>query len=273
MALNRRTTRITLSCGLLAALMALFGGEAAADGPNRAGIVVAFGDGRTSAVCVEFAEDEITGAEMLKRSGFPLVLAGGPGGAAVCKISDVGCDNPDDCFCACHGADCRYWAYYTLDGGAWKYSNIGSSQRKVRTGDVDGWAWGSGKAGEGAQPELRTFEEVCPPPTAIPPPTAVPPADTPAPAPSPLAPPTSETSAPAPAPTATAGTAPPTAAAASIAATAAPTKAVAAVLSDRKTPETEGGEGFDFPLELLGFGLLAAVLGTASIALWRRSRG
>jgi hypothetical protein len=266
---SRKTSRIVLLFGLLAALIALLGGKAAADGPGRAGIVVSFGDGRTSAACIEFAEDEITGAELLKRSGLPLVVAGGPGGAAVCKISDVGCDNPGDCFCACNGADCRYWAYYTLEAGAWKYSNVGSSQRKVTMGDIDGWAWGSGKAGEGAQPELLTFDQICPVATATPPPTAVPPVDTPPPAPSPVTHPTSESPAPTPAPTATAS---PPATATSIATAASPTKTVAKVLGAQKTPEAGNDEASGFPLELAGFGLLAAALGTASILLWRRSR-
>jgi hypothetical protein len=252
--------------------MVLLWREAAAQGPNRAGIVVTFGDGRTSAVCVEFAEDEITGAELLKRSGLPLVVAGGPGGATVCKIADVGCDNPGDCFCACHGADCRYWAYYTLKAGAWEYSSVGSSLRKVRAGDVDGWAWGPGQAGEGVQPELRAFEEICPPPTGTPPPTPIPPVDT-VPPPPPLATATPVPEAPAlsptPSPTAVSAS---SVTATSVAIEPVATKAVARVLGGRKTPEQESG-GFDFPVELLGFGLLAVILGTASIALWRRSSG
>ena len=253
---------------LAIAVAALPGGEAAGETTSRAGIVVSFGDGRTTAVCVEFAEEEITGAELLRRSGLPLVVGSGFGGAAVCKIGDVGCDNPNDCFCSCRGADCRYWAYYTLEVGAWKYSNVGASLRKVHDGDVDGWAWGSGKPGGGAQPELRAFDEICPPPTVAPMPTeapTLPPTE---------APPAPPTIAPTAASTPAASTPLP-------AATSAPmtgktsTKAATETPVPTNTPSTDqgGDNGFDFPFELLGFGAVAAALGTASLVLWRRSRG
>lgn len=254
---------------LAVALAALPGGDAVADGPNRAGVVVTFGDGRTSAVCVEFAEAEITGADLLQRSGLPLVLGGGPGGAAVCKIADVGCDNPNDCFCSCRGADCRYWAYYTLDAGAWKYSNVGASLRKVHDGDVDGWAWGSGKPGGGAQPELRAFDEICPPPTATPLPTEPPPTLPPTEAP--LAPPTV---APTAASTPAADTPPPAATSPRMIEVT-PTKVATKTPVPAVTPSVREDEddGIDFPLELLGFAVVAAALGTVSLVLWRRSRG
>lgn len=141
----------------------------AAEEPNRAGIVVTFGDGRSESLCVEFSEAEMSGAELLRRSGLPAVTTSGGAGAAVCAMGGVGCDDPNDCFCRCHGADCRYWAYYTLENGAWQYSAVGSSLRKVRNGDVDGWAWGSGSIGSGAKPEAWTFEEICPPAGPAPP--------------------------------------------------------------------------------------------------------
>lgn len=274
-----RGMRLLALFALAVALAALPGGDAAGEAPNRAGIVVSFGDGRTTTVCVEFAEAEITGAELLRRSGLSLVTTGGGGGAAVCKIEDVGCDNPNDCFCHCRGADCRYWAYYTLDAGAWKYSNVGASLRKVRDGDVDGWAWGSGKPGGGAQPELRAFGEICPPPTPTPLPTETPP--TLAPPPTEL-PPASQTIAPTLAATAAGATELPAATstpaqtekAPAKAATKTP-KAATKTLVATNTPSTDqgGDNGLDFPLELLGFGLVAAALGTVSLVLWRRSRG
>ena len=146
------------------ALFVFAHGQAAADGQNRAGIVVTFGEGRTNALCVEFSEEEISGADLLQRAGFPVVTASGSGGAAVCDIGGIGCQAPGDCFCQCHGSGCQYWAYYTLEGGAWKYSAVGASTRTVHNGDVDGWAWGSGGIGSGAKPEARTFDEICPPP-------------------------------------------------------------------------------------------------------------
>lgn len=141
---------------------------AAADTPNRAGLVVTFSDGSTVTRCIEFAADEISGADLLKASGLVIVMSsyGGLGGG-VCRIGDDGCDNPSDCFCKCKGATCEYWAYYHLgQDGAWGYSQVGASSHRLADGDVDGWAWGPGGTRGGAMPELHTFEEICPPPVA-----------------------------------------------------------------------------------------------------------
>ncbi len=161
--------------GCIAMILAsLPASKTSADGPNRAGVVVSFEDGRSESVCVEFAKPEISGAELLSRAGLPLVTMSGSGGAAVCSIDGVGCGNPGDCFCQCHGSGCRYWAYYNLEDGGWRYSAVGSSLRKVHDGDVDGWAWGTGGIGTGAQPAASSFDAICPPLTPTPPPTAMP---------------------------------------------------------------------------------------------------
>lgn len=142
--------------------------SAAAETPNRAGLVITFSDGSTLTRCVEFEADEISGAELLQASGATIVMSsyGGLGGG-VCRIGDDGCDNPSDCFCKCKGAKCEYWAYYHLgQDGAWEYSQVGASSHRLADGDVDGWAWGPGGTRGGAMPELHTFEEICPPPEA-----------------------------------------------------------------------------------------------------------
>ena len=193
-----------LLLGAALAIWVAFGGKhAAAEQPNRAGLVVTFSDGSTLSRCIEFSEEEINGVELLTRSGLPLVSWGTGAGAAICKIGDEGCNNPNDCFCECNGSDCQYWAYYALQDGQWQYASAGASLRKVHNGDVDGWAWGSGKAGQGAMPPLLTFEEICPPvvPTVAPVPPTEPPL---VPATQPPAPPVTQETAIAP--TATAGT-------------------------------------------------------------------
>ena len=149
---------------LAAASLRAAGSRVAAEESNRAGIVVSLGDGRTLTGCVEFSEAEISGAELLRRSELPVVAMSGGAGAAICKIDNVGCDNPNDCFCQCYGSDCRYWAYYTLVDGGWQYAAQGASLRKVHSGDVDGWAWGSGSIGAGAKPDVLIFDQVCQPP-------------------------------------------------------------------------------------------------------------
>lgn len=168
-----------LLTGLLV-LAALFAGAAPAqaDGPNRAGLVVRFGNGSVWSGCITFSEPQITGLELLRRSGLSLIIEeGGVYGGAVCKIGSDGCDFPyTSCFCQCEGADCLYWAYYHLQNGTWQYSNVGAGSYWVRPGAVEGWAWGSGTYGvNGALPPAVTFDQVCPPPatnTPTPLPTA-----------------------------------------------------------------------------------------------------
>ncbi|MGA2285647.1 MAG: hypothetical protein ABSG55_05215 [Dehalococcoidia bacterium] len=152
---------VVAGCALVLACLAPL--KASADGPNRAGVVVSFGDGRSESVCVEFTEPEISGAELLSRAGFSVVESASWGGGATCMIDGVGCPNPSDCWCQCQGGSCRYWAYYTLADGGWRYSAVGSSLRKVHDGDVDGWAWGAGGIGTGTEPAASSFDAICPP--------------------------------------------------------------------------------------------------------------
>lgn len=117
---------------------------------RHAGVVIVFPDG-TDTYCVSFDEGELSGAELLQRTGLPLVLSGFGGmGAGVCRIDDVGCSDPGNCWCQCRGADCHYWTYYKMDGKAWRIQNIGASTRRVHDGDVDGWVWGNGHTPPGA---------------------------------------------------------------------------------------------------------------------------
>jgi hypothetical protein len=241
-------------------------GRAAAAGPNRAGIVVSFGDGRVESVCVDFAEPEISGAELLRRAGFSAVASSAWGGGATCMIDNVGCADPNDCWCQCHGAGCRYWAYHTLEDGAWRYSPIGASQRKVHNGDVDGWAWGVGSAGAGAKLDPTTFDEICPPPASA----------ASAPAPAPTLPPTitreaasevAGATAAAPLTTVTVGHTPtPSSIALS---TGRPTQSPTPVAPTTKEEDVSG-----FPWQLPAFAVMAVgLLGTAFALSKRRSRG
>lgn len=112
-----------------------------AAGAHQAGLVVTFGDRPSRLICVDFTEDSISGLELIKRSGIPLVL--GFGGTAVCAIDGVGSSDPTKCFAPCNGGSCQYWAYYQWSDGAWQYSPLGAAQRIVRDGDIDGWSWQS----------------------------------------------------------------------------------------------------------------------------------
>jgi hypothetical protein len=111
---------------------------------HHAGLVVAFPD-HVKSFCIEFNGDSITGTELLQQSGLSIVFAGFGGlGGGVCRIDDVGCSDPGDCFCQCQGANCAYWSYFALEDGTWTYLSLGPAQHHVHDGDVDGWVWGNG---------------------------------------------------------------------------------------------------------------------------------
>jgi hypothetical protein len=139
-------------------------GRASADQPHRAGLIVQFDDGRVETRCIGFDTDEISGAELLARSGLDTVIDASSGlGITVCKIDGLGCDYPaEQCFCQCmSGADCGYWNYFYRDPGEtqWSYSALGAVLRKSKPGSVEGWVWGSGNT---PPDEAWTFERICP---------------------------------------------------------------------------------------------------------------
>lgn len=138
-----------------------------AQGPNRVGLVVKFGDGRIVTKCIEFSESELAGEQVLDRAGLSLVKDYSSGlGAAICKIEGQGCDYPaEHCFCQCMGDSCQYWAYFHLrSDGSWKYSGMGSTSHTVHNGDVEGWAWGNGEVGgSDVEPPRLSFNDICQP--------------------------------------------------------------------------------------------------------------
>ncbi len=131
---------------------------------NRAGVVIQYGDGRVETYCVLFSEPEISGLDLLQRTGVDVIIdTTMVWGAAVCKIGAEGCNFPlEPCFCQCQGATCVYWAYYHLRDGTWVYSDVGPSNYVVRDGDVDGWAWGAGLPGVATPPPVVELEAICP---------------------------------------------------------------------------------------------------------------
>lgn len=151
-----------------------------AQGNNRAGLVIQFGDGSIETRCIEFNEQTISGLEVLERSGLPVLAVYDPSlGAMVCKIQDQGCP-VDNCLCK-NPPD--YWSYWHLNGNSWVYSPAGSSTYQVADGEVQGWSWGPGNP-----PPVMTIDEICTPPatepptnTPIPTNTQAPPTDTHAP--------------------------------------------------------------------------------------------
>jgi len=124
---------------------------------NQAGLVVVHGDGRVITRCVAFSEPQISGADLLSRSGASLVLEAGPLGLTVCSLNGEGCPSTD-CFCECHGTPCVYWNYYHGNpDGSWTYALVGAASRQISNGDVDAWLWGESSK----LPPSVTFDAIC----------------------------------------------------------------------------------------------------------------
>lgn len=153
---------ILWALALMLMTLLLGGDRATAEPEHRAGLVVTYASGTSVTRCITFSGQQISGLELLQSSGLSLVLSGSGMGNAVCKIGEVGCDDPLNCFCQCSGGQCIYWAYYHMgQDGAWHYSGVGASQYYLEDGDVDGWAWGPGGSGGGTLPDLYTFDDIC----------------------------------------------------------------------------------------------------------------
>lgn len=155
--------------GLVILLLTMLAGSAVtrAQSPNRVALVVHM-DGVIHTRCVNFDEPEISGYEVLARSGLAITAAFGPTGVAICAIEGTGCPAESCLLCAAP----NYWSYWRLAGEQWLYSQLGAGATTVRHGDVEGWSWG-----RGSPPPLFSFEQICAPspPTPTPePPTATP---------------------------------------------------------------------------------------------------
>jgi hypothetical protein len=128
---------------------------------NQAALVIRHDDQSFQTVCVEFLEPEISGLELLQRSGFDLDLDVQGLGAAVCSIGQTGCP-ADDCWCQCKGGtDCIYWSYWQSLSGHWQYAQGGASTYTVSDGDMQGWSWGPGAVNVAFPPPNLSFETVC----------------------------------------------------------------------------------------------------------------
>jgi hypothetical protein len=114
---------------------------------NHAGVVVRDAEGRVTYAWVPFAEEEITGIELLRRSGIPIVTVGfGALGEGVCWIAGQGC-GVAECrrnVCQVSSANAPYWQYFHQDAddpAVWTWLPLGASSSKVEDGDVFGWSW------------------------------------------------------------------------------------------------------------------------------------
>lgn len=160
--------------GLLLALLVLTAAaprQQTGDPAGQAGVVVRFAEDQVATFCVTLDEPEITGYDLLQRTGLALEVSEVNLGAAVCRLAETGCP-AGDCFCQCRGADCQYWSYWHRVDGAWVYSAAGAGLYRVQAGDVDGWSWGPGSVTEAVAPPSLTLADICGAEAATAPPAA-----------------------------------------------------------------------------------------------------
>ncbi|MEJ7762953.1 MAG: hypothetical protein WKF80_09195 [Thermomicrobiales bacterium] len=107
-------------------------------GFHAAGLVIVHGDGTLTYAYVPFAEDDISGIDLLGRSGAVHVTTGFGGlGAAVCSLEGEGCDLTECRRTVCQGsADDPFWKYFRVAGGGWETWPLGASGARVPDGDV-----------------------------------------------------------------------------------------------------------------------------------------
>lgn len=128
---------------------------------GRAGLVIVGEDGEAQTTCVALPEGEMSGFDLLNRSGLDVTVDVSGAGTAVCAIEGTGCP-ANDCFCACPGgSDCTYWSYWLATGDEWQYARAGASQVRVKDGDIQGWTWGAGSLTDATQPPMIAFDEIC----------------------------------------------------------------------------------------------------------------
>ncbi len=130
---------------------------------NQAGVVVVKGDDAVVTRCVSFAEESISGYELIVRTGLDIDSEQSAAGSAVCALDGLGCAFPQEsCFCQCMGSPCVYWSYWRQDdAGVWAYANRGALSIPVRHGMVQGWVWGPGTVAEAPSPPALTFADIC----------------------------------------------------------------------------------------------------------------
>jgi hypothetical protein len=99
---------------------------------------------------VAFTEPEISGIELLERSGVPLVTVSFGGlGEAVCSIQGEGCSVGECQRRLCQGPrpDDPFWQSFRQQSpGDWRPQLLGASSEAVRDGDITGWSWTNGEA-------------------------------------------------------------------------------------------------------------------------------
>jgi len=157
------TLRLVASGGaaLAAALLWFHPAHAAL---HRAALVIEHSSGRVLTKCVAFAESQISGLQLIQRSGVSYQgQTFGSMGSAICQLDGEPSSVPSNCF-----GSGPYWQYFHRQGASWQQSAVGAGSSLLHDGDMDGWHYAAGAA---QPPASVAFATVCAAP-AVPPPSA-----------------------------------------------------------------------------------------------------
>lgn len=148
------------SAALLAAFLTIRPAHAAI---HHAALVIQHASGSVVTRCVAFAEDQISGFQLVERSGVQYEAQGfGSMGGAMCQLDREPSTVPSGCF-----GSGPYWQYFHRGNGGWQTSAVGASSSALHDGDMDGWRY---VAGANQAPGTVAFASVCgapaPPPAA-----------------------------------------------------------------------------------------------------------
>ena len=156
------TTARLSAAGAAAIAAALLAAHPVHAAVHHAALVIQHSGGSVVARCVAFAEEQITGLQLVQRSGVEYdTQTFGSIGSAMCQLDREPSPVPPGCFGS--GA---YWQYFHREGGGWQTSPVGASSSVLRDGDMDGWRYA---VGSNQAPSNVAFATVCgapPPPVA-----------------------------------------------------------------------------------------------------------
>ena len=145
-----RCRRLVIVLLAMTGLMLSGGSSQAEEEANHAGLVIRDQAGELTYAYVAFTEPEISGIELLKRSGVAIVTVGFGGlGEGVCSIQGEGCAVGECRRRLCQGPrpDDPFWqSFRQRSPGDWRPEILGASSAIVRDGDVAGWSWTNGEA-------------------------------------------------------------------------------------------------------------------------------
>jgi len=149
-----------LGAATVAALMAAFLSIRPAHAAiHHAALVIQHASGSVITRCVAFAEEQITGLQVVERSGVPYEAQNfGSIGGAMCQLDREPSTVPPGCF----GAG-PYWQYFHRHGSGWQTSAFGASSSLLHDGDMDGWHFA---VGANQAPTNAAFSSVCAAPPA-----------------------------------------------------------------------------------------------------------